>query len=138
MPNESELIKILLLLSDTNNWLQEMTLQTVQAIHPPALKLLKGKDYRLPVHAFAHIIERHYYKTLRHPGTGKFNIPLPAILDHLKEAALLEPTLMKGSVNFCRKLALTENIGISKAGEPAYTICVITDANGNIITAYPE
>ena len=138
MVNENELLRLLMLLSDTQTWLNEMSAQAVQALHPPAMKLMHGKSYRLPVTAFAHIIERHYYKTLRHPGTGKFTLPVPAILDLLKEMATVEAEPMKGNINSRRSLQLSYELGICKNGDPAFRITVITDPTGAIITAYPE
>lgn len=132
------MMRMVMLLADTQSWLNEMCTQTIQHIHPSAGKLLTGKNYRLSICAFAHIIERHYYKTMRHPGTGKFTIPITAIIDHIKEAGLIEPEHIKGSANFRRTLQLTYQAGICKNGDPAFSITVITDATGAIITAYPE
>lgn len=138
MVNENELLRLLMLLSDTQTWLNEMSAQAVQALHPPAMKLLHGKSYRLPITAFAHIIERHYYKTLRHPGTGKFTLPPAAILDLVKEMASVEPEPMKSNTNSRRSMQFPYQLGICKNGDPAFCITVITDPTGEIITAYPE
>ncbi|MBC7934626.1 MAG: hypothetical protein H7Y86_04605 [Rhizobacter sp.] len=136
--NEKELLRMLLLLSDTQCWLNELATQCVYNLHPPAIKLVQAKTYRLGITALAHIVERHYHKTLRHPGTGKFNIPLAAIIDYIKEAGTLEAIPVKGNINFRRCMQLPEAVGTGKSGEPAYRIVVITDPGGNIITAYPE
>jgi hypothetical protein len=135
---ENELIRLLLLLADTQHWLDELSRQTVLQLQTPASKNWFAKKTRLPVTVLAHIVERHYYKTLRHPGTGKFTISLPAILDLMKEAAAQDAMPMPGSVNYCRSLVLPYQIGINKIGEPAYTIVLISDGQGNIVTAFPE
>lgn len=138
MKNESELLRMLMLLADTQAWLNEMGLQHMHQLHPQGIKLLQGKQYRLSISALAHIVERHYYKTMRHPGTGKFDISLVAIVDHLKEAATAEPVPVKGSTNMKRCLYLNDPIGFNKQGEPAYSMVIVTDVTGSIITAYPE
>ena len=138
MTNENELLRMLQLLADTQCWLNELGLQCVHGLHPPAVKLLNAKTYRLSITALAHIIERHYYKSMRHPGTGKFNISLAAIIDHIKTAAESEALPIKGNINFKRCIQLPQPIGINKLGEVAYRLVVITDATGSIVTAYPE
>lgn len=138
MKNESELLRMLMLLADTQAWLNEMGTQCMHSLHPPGIKLLQGKNYRLSISALAHIVERHYYKTMRHPGTGKFDIPLAAIIDHLKDAGTAEATPIKGSVNMKRCLCFSEPVGFNKDGEPAYRMVIVTDITGNIVTAYPE
>jgi hypothetical protein len=138
MFNENELLRLLLLLADTQVWLDDLGKQCLDYLHPPAKKLLTSKTYRLGIPAFAHIIERHYYKTMRHPGTGKFTIPLAELLDHLKQAALLDPVPMKSNTNSKRILKLDTVIGVNKNGDNSSRMTVITDAMGNIITAYPD
>lgn len=127
-----------LLLSDMQYWLNELVTHCVHSLHPPGVKLLTGRNYRMSITVFAHIIERHYYKTMRHPGTGKFDIPLGQVLDYIKEAGLSEPVEMKGNTNFKRSLPLKHPIGITRKGDAAYTLVVITDSTGNIVTAFPE
>ncbi len=131
-------MRIIMLLADTQAWLNELGNQVIQQVQPAAKKLFGSKGYRLSIHAFAHIIERHYYKTLRYPGTGKFDIPLSAILQLIKDAAVMDATPMKGSQYFKRILPVNSIIGITKNGEPSSAMTVITDEQGNIITAYPE
>ena len=99
---------------------------------------MKSKTYRLTITSFAHVVERHYYKTLRHPNTGKFQISLGGNFGYLKAAGSIDSELMKGSMNFKRCLTLKEIIGFNKDGEDAFNFIVITDPGGNIITAYPE
>ena len=138
MTDEYHYMRIILLLADTQLWLNELGSQAIHSIQPAAKKLLSSKTYRLSITALAHIIERHYYKTMRHPGTGKFTIPLPQVLDCIKEAGMQPAEPMKGSAYFKRSLAFPTSIGINKNGETSATITVITDYNKHIITAYPE
>ena len=138
MIKENELLRMLMLLADTQAWLNELNIQCMNNLHPRGIKLLQGKSYRLSITAFAHIVERHYYKTMRHPGTGKFQVPLPMIIELIREAGAAEAMPVKGSTHLKRSLHCNEPIGITQTGETAFSITVITDATGNIITAYPE
>lgn len=138
MKNESEIIRLLMLLSDTQIWLNKLNTDLINQMHPMGIKLMKGKDYRLSITALSHIIERHYYKTMRYPGSSKFTICLSRILDLLKDAGLVEPKNITGSENLKRSIELNEPVGCTKIGEEAYRFIVVTDYSGNIITAYPE
>jgi hypothetical protein len=136
-PNENEWIRIILLLADTQSWLNELCGQTLAGLHPPAKKLLAAKTYRLTIGGLAHILERHYYKTLRHPGTGKFRISLPQIIDLLKLAGSEPPGQMTGTLNQVRVLNCEESIGTDKEGNDCRRLTVITDPGGCILTAFP-
>lgn len=129
--------RMLLLLADTQQWINDICMQTISSIHPPAKKILKGKQYRLSVTGLAHIIERHWYKVLRHPGTGKFQLDIPGMLDLLRQAAAAPEQAMPGCLNQVRVLEHTEPVGIDRNGQPCRCITVITDQYGVIITAFP-
>lgn len=136
-PNENEWIRIILLLADTQQWLNEICVQTMSSLHPPAKKLLAAKTYRLSIGGLAHILERHYHKTLRHPGTGKFTVSLPQVLDLLKRAGAEPAVPMTGTLNSVRVLQCEDIIGIDRDGDPCRVMTVITAADGSVVTAFP-
>lgn len=134
---EEDLTRMILLVADIQNWLQDISTEIVNQLHPPAKRLLHTKQYRISISSLAHILERHYHKSLRHPDTGKFLIPVWEILDRLKEAAAVEPEPMPGSINFKRALECDSPIGIDRHGHTSWTIQVITDHSGLVLSAYP-
>lgn len=135
--NEPEWIKLIFLLSDTQQWVDDLCRQAIVQLPIEKKKLFK-KDYYLTATTLAHILERHYYKINRHPQTGKFHIPVTEILHHIRSAYPVEPTPMNGSCNFCRVFETGETIGFDNNGRPATRITVITDSGGRIVTAFPS
>ncbi|HLP36125.1 hypothetical protein [Lacibacter sp.] len=133
--NEHEFIKLLFLLSDTQQWLTQMSHDLLAQL--PNSSRLKQKTYYLSITAFAHIIERHYYRIERHPGTGKFCIPIHDILQHIKEAKDEAPQPVHGTLNLARTKNTGTIIGHERTGTPTTHITVITCPAGNIITAFP-
>ena len=130
-------MKLIFLLADTQQWIDEMSRQAFLPIPIDNKKKLFRKDYWLGITAMAHILERHYYKIPRHPEAGKFHIPIPEILYHIREARCINPTPVNGSLNFKRLLCTEEPIGFDKGGHVTNTITIITDAGGKIISAFP-
>jgi hypothetical protein len=51
-------------------------------------KRLFRKTHYITISSLAHILERHYYKIPRHPDCGKFTIPIPDILSHLRDISI--------------------------------------------------
>ncbi|MFC0772559.1 hypothetical protein [Terrimonas alba] len=135
--NEPEWLKLLFLLADTQQWLDDMSKEMF--IHLPLgdKKKFLRKNYYLSISALAHIIERHYYKIPRYPNTGKFHIPLTEILHHIREAHALHANPVNGSLNFQRIINTGQPIGFDKAGQPTTIITILTDGGGKIITAFP-
>ena len=133
--NELEFIKLLFLLSDTQQWLTQMSHDLFTQM--PNTSRLKQKTYYLSVTTFAHIIERHYYRIERHPGTGKFSIPIHDIIHHIREAKEEQPHPLHGTLNFQRTKNTGTIIGHERTGTPTSIITVITCPAGNIITAFP-
>ena len=74
--NESAWIKLVFLLADTQAWLDELSSGALQQPPLENKHKLHRKTYHLGIAAMAHILEWHYYKIPRHPGTGKFHIPV--------------------------------------------------------------
>lgn len=136
--NEPEWIKLVLLLADTQLWLDDMVKDALVQLNSGGRNFRDfRRTYSLTVTALAHIIERHYYKIPRHPGTGKFHIPLTEVLYYIREAAVLPAMPVKGSFNLQRTINCEQIIGYDKKGLPVQTITIITDAGGRIITAFP-
>jgi hypothetical protein len=138
MFNEQSYLRLLFLLSDTHEWLQNMEHELLlQLPLEGSRKNLFRKSYFLTVTAMAHIVERHYHKIQRHPDTGKFTIDLPDILHWIREAKTAEPTLIAATQNFYRCLDTGICIGFDKHGLSTTIITVITSPDGRIQTAFP-
>lgn len=134
--NEAEWIRMLFLLSDTQHWLESMCRNCLLQL-PGDKKKVFRQDYYLTVQAFAHILERHYYKINRHPQVGKFNVPVAEILDLIRNcyAAVSQPVY--NSCNNYRWMDTGAGIGFNKQGDLTSVITVITAHDGKIITAFP-
>ena len=135
--NESEWLKLIFLLADTQSWLDDLTKQAIKRIPVPDKKKFLQKSYYLDIKALAHILERHYYKINRYPHAGKFHIPVTEILHLIREAYSSQTTPAPGSNNFQRTLQTENSIGYDKAAQPTNIITILTDAGGKIITAFP-
>lgn len=135
--NEEQWIKLVFLLADTQTWIDEMNKELFNEVPVTNQKKYLRKTYYLTPAALAHIIERHYYKISRHPSVGKFHIPLPCILQLIRDAAALSPTPVSGTLNQQRILQTNTIIGFNKNGHEENRITVITDPGGKIITAFP-
>lgn len=134
--NEQEWIKLLFLLSDTQQWLDDMAKETFKQL-PICKKRFIRKEYYLSAPALAHILERHYYKINRYPHAGKFHISVIEILHLIRDAHSLPVIPAPGTLIFQRSLQAGKIIGYDKNGNPTNTIVILTDAGGKIITAFP-
>lgn len=135
--NESQWLKLLFLLADTQAWIDDMAKENFLQLPVTDKKKCFRKTYWLSATALAHIIERHYYKMNRHPQAGKFHIPVVEIVQLIRDASPLPATPVAGSLNFQRSLHTTNTIGYDKEGNPATAISILTDPGGRIITAFP-
>ena len=135
--NEDEWINVLFLLSDTQNWLNDLTTEAIRHFPLQDRKRLCRKTYHLTVPALAHIVERHYYKIPRHPLVSKFTIPITAILSHLRDAANTEMLPINGSLKFKRVFDTQNVIGFDYNKLPTSLITIVTDGAGKILTAFP-
>jgi len=134
--DESEWLRLLFMLSDTQTWLNEMEKDLFMKLPLGEKKKLFRKTYYINAQSFAHIIERHYHKIARHIGAGKFIVSVPDILYWLRTAADQPATPLIGTVNFIRELNTGTEIGFDKSGNMTTIITVITDAAGSIKTAF--
>jgi len=134
MFTESEWLKLLFLLADTQSWIDDMNKDLFRQL-PICKKKFISKEYYLSALALAHILERHYYKINRYPNAGKFHIPIIEILHHIREAHTIPPTPKEN--NFQRIIQTQQPIGFDKNGVSTNIINIITDAGGKIITVFP-
>ena len=135
--NEYEWLRLLFLLNDTQNWLNELINGAVMQVPMKDRKKLFRKTYYISISALAHILERHYYKIPRHPATSKFTVPVTEILSHLRDAFMGSVAPIPGSLNFQRAVDVGRIIGFDRNRLPTTCITVITDSGGRIITAFP-
>jgi hypothetical protein len=135
--NEDAWIKLILLLSDTQDWLNELVTVAVMQVPLKNKKRLLRRTYYLSISSLAHILERHYYKILRHPETSKFTISVPEILSYLRDVSAQPGTPIAGSLDFRRTVDVRKVIGFDRNQLPTSYITVLTDSGGRIITAFP-
>ncbi|MFB6453781.1 hypothetical protein ACE38W_00815 [Chitinophaga sp. Hz27] len=135
--NEAEWIKLIFMLSDTQGWLNKLITTALLQAQFKERKKLYRRTYHLPVTSLAHILERHYYKILRNPGSSKFTIPVIEILSFLRLGYETEATPIPGTLHYQRIIDAGKIIGLDRLNAPITTIVIVTDAGGKIITAYP-
>jgi len=136
--NEPELIRLLFTLADIEQWLSDLTSATLSHVPNLGKKKLQKHDYYLSITALAHILERHYHKIQRHPGAGKFCIPVSSILVYIKQAKDCPQHKAPNHSGSYRILLCDTIIGFDQQGNNTSHLTVITDAKGNILTAFPE
>jgi hypothetical protein len=134
---EEEWMRLLFLLSDTSEWLDDLQRRLLHQLPVNDRKRLFRRSYYLTAPALAHILERHYHKIPRHPGTGKFTIPVAAMLHCLRQAGDTEPQPMPGSPHYKRVWQADSAVGFDKNGNPTAFITVLTDTGGKLVTAFP-
>lgn len=136
--NEEQWLPVLFLLADTQTWLQQLQEGLIHQLPVKNHKKLLRKSWYLSVKALAHILERHYHKVARHPLAGKFTIPIPAIVAAIKDVYQQPAQQLGQSGHWQRVRDMGCTIGYNSRGQPVSTITVITDAAGEIITAFPD
>lgn len=135
--SEEEWLKLLFACSDLQAWMDEFAFRLFGSIPITDRKKLFRSTYYLTPAALAHILERHYYKIPRHPGTGKFTIPVTNILHWLREAGAEPATPLPGTLNYKRIFKAPSVIGFDQQGQPTCFITILTDSGGKILTAFP-
>jgi hypothetical protein len=143
--NETQWLQALFLLADTQSWLQQLQEGLIWQLPVKHRKKLLRKGSYLSSKALAHILERHYYKVPRHPLTGKFTIPIPQIVDCIRDACQQPPQPLPVperagvpcSPHLQRVLDTGMPLGHNPSGNTVTTITVITSTGGEIITAFP-
>ena len=135
--NEEAWLRLIFLLSDTQDWLNEMVSGAVMQLPMNNKKRLFRKTYYITISSLAHILERHYYKIPRHPDSGKFTIPIPEILSHLRDISSEPGTPIPGSLDTLRTVNVNKIVGFDRNQLPTTYITVLTDSGGRITTAFP-
>jgi len=135
--NEEAWLKLIFLLNDTQDWLNEMVSGAVMQLPMNNKKRLFRKNYYITISSLAHILERHYYKIPRHPDSGKFTIPIPDILSHLRDISAEPGTPIPGSLDLQRTVNVNKIIGFDRNQLPTTFITVLSDSGGRITTAFP-
>jgi len=135
--NEEAWVKLIFLLSDTQDWLNELANGAVMQVPIKNKKRLLRKTYYLTVSSLAHILERHFYKIPRHPETSKFTIPVPEILSYLRDISTEPGIPIAGSLDLRRVVNVGKVIGFDRDQLPTTYISVLTDSGGRITTAFP-
>ena len=135
--NEEGWLKLIFLLSDTQDWLNELVSNAIMQVPMKSRKRLFRKNYYITISSLAHILERHYYKIPRHPESSKFTIPVPEILSHLRDISAEPGTPTPGSLDMQRTVNVNKTIGFDRHQLPTSNITVLTDSGGRIITAFP-
>jgi hypothetical protein len=135
--NEDEWLKLIFLLSDTQDWLNEMVSGAIMQVPMNSRKRLFRKNYYITISSLAHILERHYYKMPRHPDSGKFTIPIPETLSHLRDISAEPGTPIPGSLDMLRTVNVNKIIGFDRNQLPTTYITVLSDSGGRITTAFP-
>lgn len=140
--NEAQWLQVLFLLADTQTWLQQQQEGLIWQLPVKNRKRLLRKSWYLTAMALAHILERHYYKVPRHPLAGKFTIPIPAIAAAIRDAYQQPPQPLpepsgEDSGLLQRVWDAGTPLGYDTTGRTVSVLTVISDASGEIITAFP-
>jgi hypothetical protein len=135
--DEEEWIRLLFLVSDLQQWLEDIEKRLFLTVPVGGKKKLFRKDFYLTAKSFAHIIERHYYKISRHPEAGKFTIPVPDLLALLKQTRHLPTTPIPGRDGIYREVDVGKIIGYDRAGRNTSFVTLISHPQGRIETAFP-
>jgi hypothetical protein len=137
MFNEQDWLKLLFLLNDTQNWLDEMGREAIYQLPVNEKRKFRRKGYYLTIPALAHIMEKHYNKIARYPQAAKFTLSVVEILNYIRDAVSLSVSPVPGTQNFQRIVDAGKHIGYDRDGLSVQAITIITDAGGKIITAFP-
>jgi hypothetical protein len=137
MYNETEWMKMLFLLADTQSWLEDLSQKTFHELPLRNKKNLFRNNYYLTPLALVHILERHYYKIPRHPEAGKFTIPVTEILHWIREGFEQPALKIPGTGNLLRSFDTTVCIGHDQYGKDTSRISIITETHGKVKTAFP-
>jgi len=135
--NEDQWIRILFLISDTQDWLNELQQNHFYQLPVSNKKKLFRKSFYLSASTLAHIVERHYYKIRRYPECSKFTIPLAEVLHFIKSSFEHPASPLNGTMNVQRVMDAGKTIGYDQSGQATSQLTVISDQGGKIVTAFP-
>jgi hypothetical protein len=137
MFNEQDWLKLLFLLNDTQNWLDEMCRETLYQLPVNEKRKFRRKSYYLTIPALAHILEKHYNKIARYPQAAKFTVTVIEILHYIRDAYSAPTSPVAGCSNHQRIIDTGRHIGYDRNGLSVQVLTIITDPGGKIITAFP-
>lgn len=137
MFNEQDWLKLIFLLNDTQNWLDEMCREALYQLPVNEKRKFRRKAYYLTIPALAHILEKHYSKVARFPHAAKFTITVVEILNYIRDAYSVPVSPVPGTLNLQRIVDAGQHIGYDRGGLSVQAMTIITDAGGKIITAFP-
>ena len=135
--NEEQWLRFLFLIRDSQSWLDDLHKGLIYQLPREGKKKLLKKTYYLSATAFAHILERHYYKIQRYPYTSKFTIPMVDILTYIRDSYVLNTSPVNGSIYLQRTIDTGKIIGFEVSGNSTSIITIMSDQGGRIITAFP-
>jgi hypothetical protein len=135
--SEEQWLKTLLLIRDTQDWLDEIKKGLLCQLPVANKKKLLRRKFYLSATALAHILERHYYKIQRYPNTSKFIIPVVDIIACIRDAFQQAPVAINGSLYVQRVMDVQRMIGFDLTGQSTQIITVISNTDGRIVTAFP-
>jgi hypothetical protein len=122
---------------DTQDWLNNLQQDLFNHLPIGNKRKFQKRTFYLSASALAHIVERHYYKIPRHPGCGKFTIPLADLLGYIRDAYDQPSMPLRGTINVQRIIHADRNIGFDQAGASTHEMTIISNPTGMIITAFP-
>ena len=137
MFNEQDWLKLVFLLNDTQNWIDEMCRETLYQLPVNEKRKFRRKSYYLTIPALAHILEKHYNKIARYPQAAKFTITVVEILNFIRDAYSVQAGPVPGCSNYQRIVDAGMHIGYDRNGLSVQILTIITDPGGKIVTAFP-
>ncbi len=135
--NEVEWMRLVFLLADTQDRLNELSYQTLRLIPVKGHKRLQYRSCYLSITALAHILQRHYCIQTHQTNTGRFSIPVAEMLAYLRAAHAQTPKPIPDSAHLQRVIHTTRTVGFAANGAASHQITVITDTGGAIVTVFP-
>ena len=135
--DEDKWLKIILLLNDTYNSLEEINRETIYQLPIHEKRKFRKKGYYLTVQALAHIFEKHYHKGKKYPMAAKFTVDVINILHLIRDAWNNHETPLHNTSNFKRIIEADIIIGKEIGGMETKIFTIITDGGGKILTAFP-
>jgi|GEM_PF-1213016 len=135
--DEEEWIRLLFLVSDLQDWVEDLEKRLFLVVPVHGKKKLFRKDFYLTARTFAHIIQRHYHKVARHPEAGKFIVPVPHLLELLKQTRHIPTIPIPGRDGVYRVADIGKIIGYDRTGRNTSFVTLISHPEGRIETAFP-
>lgn len=137
MFNEQDWDKLIFLLNDTQNWIDEMCRDAIYRLPVMEKRKFRRKNYYLTVSAIAHILEKHYQNIPLYSHAVKFTISVVEIVGYIRDAYAIPTSPVPGCTNQQRVMDAGRVIGNDRTGKAVSIFTVVTDLGGKILTAFP-